>query len=229
MVTPVCQPLEAFLELLKHSPQGAVFNPWWQTDTENDIGPEAPLIRREQLCAYLSIRFGTAQVAVIGEGLGYRGGHFTGIAMTSERILLGGKGDIEPAEIFSEMEPRRTSKPDISRDGFSEPTASIVWGTMLKLGVPAGGFVLWNIFPWHAYNPRNGMLSNRTPTNAELTVSLPILQRFLQLFHGEQVVALGRLAAAHLPAATHMRHPASGGHSIFRRQMAAFVTAKKLR
>ena len=219
--------LERLLKLLKKSPDGTVFNPWWQVDAENDIGPDAPLIRREQLCAYLSTRLRTARVALVGEGLGYRGGHFTGIAMTSERILLGKKDDIGLSEIFSGIEPRRTSKNEICHNGFSEPTASIVWGTMLKLGVPGRGFVLWNIVPWHTYNPRIGMLSNRTPTNSELAAGVPVLQRFLKLFRCDQVVALGRLATAHLPEATHMRHPASGGLSLFRRQMAAFVRAHR--
>ena len=31
--------LDKFLRLLKASPSGAVFNPWWQIDEENDIGP----------------------------------------------------------------------------------------------------------------------------------------------------------------------------------------------
>jgi hypothetical protein len=35
------QPLGHFLALLKRSPHGAVFNPWWQRDEENDIGPRA--------------------------------------------------------------------------------------------------------------------------------------------------------------------------------------------
>jgi hypothetical protein len=220
--------LESFLQLLKHSPGGPVFNPWWQVDVEHDIGLEAPLIRREQLCAYLLARLRTAQLALVGEALGFRGGHFTGIPMTSERILLGGKGDFSSCEILPEMKPRRTSKAETSRNGFAEPTANIVWNTMLKLGVPARRFVLWNVFPWHAFNPQVGMLSNRTPTNWELDVGAPVLQSFLKLFRCRQVVALGRLSAAHLPDATRMRHPASGGSSEFRRQMAVFVAERQL-
>src|SRR6266487_3736130 len=84
-----CKEIDDFLRLLKESPSGAVFNPWWQVDEQNDIGRNAPAIRRHQLRAYLQKRLGKAQLAVIGEAVGYRGGHFSGIPMTSERLLLG--------------------------------------------------------------------------------------------------------------------------------------------
>src|SRR5207248_7963146 len=99
--------VEHFLELLKGSPPGAVFNPWWQLDKENDIGPRAPRIRREQFRAYLLARLKKSRLAIVGEALGYRGGHFTGIAMTSERILLGGNkiAGLEPEQICLGIKP----------------------------------------------------------------------------------------------------------------------------
>src|ERR1700720_621473 len=105
-------PVDNFLRLLKRSPSGAVFNPWWEVDEQNDIGRDAPAIRRRQLRAYLRKRLGKAKLALIGEALGYRGGHFSGIPMTSERILLGKKKDagIEPKDVFSGVAARRTSK-----------------------------------------------------------------------------------------------------------------------
>ena len=83
--------LDKFLRLLKASPSGAVFNPWWQIDEENDIGPRSPTIRRKHLAVYFGERLGKARLAIVGEALGYRGGHFSGIPMTSERMLLGKK------------------------------------------------------------------------------------------------------------------------------------------
>jgi hypothetical protein len=73
------QSIEQFIRMLKRSPSGAVFNPWWEVDEQNDIGPNAPAIRRNQLHAYLQERLYKAKLAVIGEAVGYRGGHFSGI------------------------------------------------------------------------------------------------------------------------------------------------------
>src|SRR5260370_36830283 len=86
--------LDNFVRLLKASPFGSVFNPWWQIDEENDIGRIAPIIRRQQLRAYVQERLGHAKLVVIGEALGYRGGHFSGIPMTSERMMLRKQHDL---------------------------------------------------------------------------------------------------------------------------------------
>ncbi|PYK70131.1 MAG: hypothetical protein DME42_13165, partial [Verrucomicrobia bacterium] len=216
--------VEKFVQLLKTSPSGAVFNPWRQVDEKNDIGPQAPRIRREQLRAYLCDRLGKARLAIIGEALGYRGGHFSGIPMTSERLLLGRKTGIAPERILLGITPQRTSKRQKCLEGFSEPTATIVWSTLLRLELSPEEFVLWNAFPWHSFNPHRGMLSNRTPTKRERPVGLPVLKAFLDLFPCREVVALGRIAAEQLEAlnveAHYVRHPASGGAKLFRQQIA---------
>jgi uracil-DNA glycosylase len=214
--------IERFIRLLKQSPPGAVFNPWWQVDKQNDIGRNAPLIRRKHLRAYLRKRLGKAKVVVIGEALGYRGGHFSGIPMTSERILLGKKENvgIKPEHVFSSFKARRTSKPDQAPDGFSEPTATIVWSLLLKLGRKPEEFVLWNAFPWHSFNPHHGLLSNRTPRKSERPAGLSVLKAFLDLFPYEEIIALGNVAAWQLEGLNvechRVRHPASGGARLFR-------------
>jgi uracil-DNA glycosylase len=218
------------LRLLRKSPRGAVFNPWWQIDADNDIGVNAARIRREQLGAYLAMRIGEARVALIGEAPSYRGGHFTGIAMTSERLLLeGGARGTVAQDVLAKLAPRRTSKPQRNPRGFSEPTATIVWNILRELHVPAQRFVLWNAFPWHPFDPRDGMLSNRRPTSAELAAGLPVLGAFLKLLPCETIVAVGRLAAKQLAKqgvdAKCVRHPASGGAPEFRRQIASIVRA----
>jgi hypothetical protein len=214
--------LDKFLRLLKTSPSGAVFNPWWQIDEENDIGPRSQAIRRKHLTSYFRERLGKAHLAIIGEALGYRGGHFSGIPMTSERMLLGNQ---QP--IVAGIKPGRTSKPGLCPDGFSEPTATIVWGAVLNLGVRPDEFVLWNAFPWHSFDPHRGLLSNRMPNKSERLSGRPVLKAFLELFPCEQIVALGKIAAAQLEQlgfnAHCVRHPASGGAKLFRQQIAKIV------
>jgi uracil-DNA glycosylase len=214
--------LDKFLRLLKASPSGGVFNPWWQIDEENDIGPHSPAIRRKHLAVYFRDRLGKARLAIVGEALGYRGGHFSGIPMTSERMLLGKRQHIVAA-----IKPRRTSKLRVCPDGFSEPTATIVWGALLKVGVLPDEFVLWNAFPWHSFDPRRGLLSNRMPNKSEQLSGRPVLKAFLELFPCEQIVALGKIAAAQLEQlgfnAHCVRHPASGGAKLFRQQIAKIV------
>jgi uracil-DNA glycosylase len=211
--------LDNFLRLLKASPSGAVFNPWWQIDEENDIGPHSPAIRRKHLAAYFREKLGKARLAIVGEALGYRGGHFSGIPMTSERMLLR-----KQQNIVAGIKPRRTSKPSVCPDGLSEPTATIVWGALLKIGVLPDEFVLWNAFPWHSFDPRRGLLSNRMPNKSEQLAGRPLLRTFLELFPCPQIVALGKIAAAQLEQlgvnAHCVRHPASGGAKLFRQQIA---------
>ena len=234
--------LERFLRLLKASPSGAVFNPWWQIDEQNDIGSHAPAIRRKNLAAYFRERLGKTRLAIVGEALGYRGGHFSGIPMTSERMLLGKQAAIvaalnerrnrdakfknggqPPLQILSGFKPHRTSKPSVYPNGFSEPTATIVWGALLKIGVLPHEFVLWNAFPWHSFDPDRGLLSNRMPNKSEQLSGCPLMNAFLELFHCKEIVALGKIAAVQLEQlgvkARCVRHPASGGARLFRQQI----------
>jgi uracil-DNA glycosylase len=227
--------IKNFIRMLRQSPPGAVFNPWWQIDEENDISPHSAAIRRKHLALYFSERLGNARVAIVGEALGYRGGHFSGIPMTSERLLLGKQNVVAalsqrrpPLQILSGIEPRRTSKPSVCPDGFSEPTATIVWGALLKSGVMPHEFVLWNAFPWHSFDPHRGLLSNRMPNKLEQLSGRPALKAFLELFPCQQIVALGKIAAAQLEQlgfnAHCVRHPASGGAKLFREQIASCLS-----
>jgi uracil-DNA glycosylase len=238
--------LDKFVCLLKASPSGAVFNPWWQIDEENDISPCCSAIRRKHLTVYFRERLGKARLAIVGEALGYRGGHFSGIPMTSERMLLRKQPDIvaalcerrnlehradggrrPPLQILSGMKPSRTSKPSLCPNGFAEPTATIVWSALLKIGLLPEEFVLWNAFPWHSFDPHRGLLSNRMPNKSEQRSGRPMLKTFLELFHCEQIVALGKIAAAQLEQLSFnsycVRHPASGGAKLFRKQIARIV------
>jgi len=219
-----------FLAQLTDSPSlEGVFSPWADVDRENDIGGHCPEIRRRHCHHYLATRLKTANYLLVGEALGYQGGHFSGIPMTSERILLGYlvQSGISPKAVLPGLKPERTSKPEKMPNGFTEPTATIVWQTLLQLPLSSQEFVLWNAFPWHPFDAARGMLSNRKPTTREMSQGLDILQDFFRLFPGNTVVAVGKVAETWLKKlgidVLAVRHPAQGGAKQFRAQIAELL------
>jgi hypothetical protein len=219
-----------FRLILKSPPKKPCFNPWAEVDTQNDIGPGAPGIRKKHLKHYLEARLKSARYVLIGEALSYQGGHFTGIPMTSERILLGfkAKQGIHPEDVLPGLTPQRTSKPGVIVHGFNEPTATIVWTAIAASGREPNAFALWNVFPWHPFNPAKGLLSNRKPTEEEVASGLGLLSLFLEVFPETSIIALGRVAAQALHRLSidfhPVRHPARGGALLFRKQ---FLTKLK--
>ena len=206
-----------------------VFNPWQETDECHDGSAAAARIRRRQLRHYLITRQDRARFCLIGEALSYQGGHFSGIAMTSERILLGYKihDGIRPEDVLPGMKPCRTSRPDLKSKGFTENTASIVWKTLKELSDRPTDYVLWNVFPWHPFDPRRGLLSNRLPTLKEIDVGTELLNEFICLFPNAAVFAVGKIASRSLTrlGIPHnvLRHPSMAGANTFRRQLKAAV------
>jgi hypothetical protein len=221
---------EKFIKALKASPQrDGLFNPWWQVDPDHDIDSKGPAIRRRQLKQYLAERVGKAKYLLLGEAVGYQGGHFTGIAMTSERILLGHKSadGILPEQVFSGITPKRTSKPEFRPLGFNEPTATIVWGEIIRLGYDPFEFVIWNACPWHPFNPKKGMLSNRLPDRESLERGGAILRELINLTGTRHLLAVGEKAFGQLTnlgfSTTKVRHPAMGGATQFREQFKVWL------
>lgn len=205
-----------------------VFNPWRDHDEQYDETAEAPTIRAANLSAYLCERVDKAQLILIGEAPGYRGCKFSGIAMTSERILLGSQAKIAPQHVFNGPK-RRTSTPAACPQGFIEPTASIVWSLLLGLGVDPRSFILWNAFPCHPYKGSD-RLTNRKPLPTELTACAHILPDLLELAPGAALVAVGRVAEGALDTLSlpysAVRHPAMGGASAFRAGIKALLKNK---
>lgn len=206
-----------------------VFNPWRDYEPGLDIGPEAPEIRYQNLQRYLELRQ-NAHYLFIAEGLGYQGGHFSGMAMTSERILLGHHPEVRPEEVLGEWEYRRTSDPKsrllkaAQRSlGFNEPTATVMWGSLHRHHLGTFDAVLWNIFPFHPYKAE-GLLTNRTPNGNELNVGIVYAKQLLEILPKARVVAIGQKSAATLKKFSIpcdcVPHPSMGGASDFKKAVA---------
>jgi hypothetical protein len=201
-----------------------VFNPWRDVDLAYDCTPQAAAIRCAQLTAYLSERLDCVQTVLIAEAPGYQGARFSGMAMTSERILLGNHAAVHPEHVFAGM-AQRTSRADTTRggaQGMNEPTATVVWSHLLQAGYAPRSFVLWNTFAFHPHHDGEPM-SNRTPTPSEVATAASMLHQFLNLFPNAKVIALGRIAERTLHdlglLASAVRHPSMGGAAQFRAQM----------
>jgi hypothetical protein len=218
--------MEEFITSLQAYHSDTAFNPWADYDPVCDLSPEAPLIRAANLKRYLSLRK-NARFLFIAEGLGYQGGHFSGMAMTSERILLGFHPTVPPEVVLGEdWDYRRTSNPASpllnrmqKEKGFNEPTATVMWGELAKQGLAPFQTILWNIFPFHPYKP-SGLLTNRTPTPAELDTGILFARKLMELVPGMRVIAIGRKSAETLEKygvpCEAVPHPSMGGAARFR-------------
>jgi len=222
--------IDSFILSLKNHPKrNGVFNPWWDTDSENDIDNQGPIVRRQQLRQYLIERIGKVKILLVGEAIGYQGGHFTGIPMTSERVLLGGhiKKGIFPEHVFTGITRKRTSKRELKPLGFSEPTGTIVWGHLINSGINPRDVILWNAFPWHPYNLDLGILSNRTPSQKEFQACSKILTELIKVSRVNNIVAVGEKACLQLNRlgikSKKVRHPANGGAKKFREQLSLIL------
>lgn len=212
--------VKRFVDLLRSLPaMDKVFNPWRDYDAENDAGRDAPAIRAENLTRYLTERRDSARLLLIAEAAGYRGCKFSGIAMTSERILLGHVPAVSPERVFA---AKKTATSRLAK-GFAEPTASIVWPHLCSM-LPASEFVLWNAFPCHPHRPGES-LSNRQPSRKELDQTAHVLDEFTRLFaNRKQIIAVGNIAECALDEQwPRVRHPAFGGAEKFRVQIAALL------
>lgn len=217
--------IDTFITNLQKYHKENVFNPWSEYDTSCDIGARGLEIRVANLRRYLELRK-NAHYLFIAEGLGYQGGHFSGIAITSERILLGEHPSVDPKSVLGDWQYERTSNPDSSllnrtqqSKGFNEPTDTVVWNTLNNHGLAAFDVILWNIFPFHPHQPGK-LLSNRTPTAEELDAGIEYAKQLLELVPNMQIIAIGGKAAATLERygvkAQAVRHPSMGGANEFK-------------
>lgn len=210
-----------------------VANPYNCYEPDIDTSQKAFCQRCLQLAAYLRHRQETAQIIMVAEAPGYQGARFSGLAMTSERLLSGRMNFVAEQDILGQNGLfERTSHIDASaahavrQGGFTEPTATVVWRELMETG-QSRNVVLWNAFPFHPYR-ETSRLSNRKPTTAEIAASADILVELRALFAQNcQLVAVGNVARDHLQDlgvhAAVMRHPANGGAADFRAQFRQIV------
>lgn len=224
--------IDNFLRELKNYHATLVFNPWSEFDRQHDCGPEAPDIRTANLQRYLRLRR-YAEYLFVAEGLGYQGGHFSGIAMTSERILLGHHATVRPEQVLAQWQYQRTSDPFCPylnkkqrEQGFNEPTATVVWNALAEQSLPGNKAVLWNIFPFHPYRPA-GLLTNRTPEKKELACGVVYTKMLMTIFPTAKIVAIGQKASATLHAygvaCSTVPHPSMGGAGRFKQAVAELL------
>lgn len=217
--------IREFVQALQGMPKlSGVFVPWRDLDSEHDIGEESPRTRAAHLEQYLEERLGRARVVLCAEALGYQGGHFSGIAMTSERILLGNLAHqgVDAEDVIAGG-GRRTSRVTAKTPalGANEPTATTVWSTLKANGIDTRDVVLWNAFAAHPMEADGAWLTNRKPSKAELRIGKPLLEQLLAMFPAAKTVAIGRVSEDLLKdmgvrVAGQVRHPAYGGVTDFR-------------
>lgn len=220
--------INEFIEKLQNYHGENVFNPWNEFDVSCDIGEKAPVIRSENLRRYLELR-PNPKYLFIAEALGYQGGHFSGIAITSERILLGEHPDVDSKTVLGDWRYERTSdvnSPMLNRTqklkGFNEPTDTVVWNAIASHGLKTFECVLWNIFPFHPHQ-EGKLLTNRTPNTSELDIGVEYAKDLLEMYPGMKIIAIGANAAKTLKrygfACEEVRHPSMGGANKFREQV----------
>ncbi|MCH4178482.1 MAG: uracil-DNA glycosylase [Megasphaera sp.] len=224
--------ISEFIQSLQQYSRPGVFNPWREYDSQCDISPDAPAIRRHQLAVYLARRIEKARYLFVAEAAGYQGCRFSGIALTCERMLLNHHRQINNTMVLGQQ-GQRTSRTDCPymtsrpqrEQGMNEPTDTYVWGAIVDNGLDPDDVLLWNIFPFHPH--KESPFSNRTPTDEELTDGLAFTKQFLSLCNQPPAIgAIGRKSAQMLAddglTTVVMRHPANGGAGLFRQQFIAW-------
>ena len=193
--------------LIETLPYGltGLFNPW-RDRCEHQTAINDSNSRFLRLSYHLAC---TPEFIFIGEAAGYQGCRYSGIAFTSERLILEGAIPRIPSV------PGRLSSRKLP---FSEPSATIVWKTLYRLGI-AEQSILWNAVQLHPYTEGKPW-SNRTPTQEEIALGVPAIRILKQCFPNAKMVAVGKksavlLAGMGVEVTSTVRHPANGGATEF--------------
>lgn len=183
-------------------------------------GDRANAVRRRNLAIYFE-EIGSPDMLLIGEAPSHRGGRLTGIAFTSETLMLGGAHGH-----LGEHRGYRKATPGSKMS--TEASATMVWGTIRDMKpLP----LLWNAFPFHPFHHGNP-LSNRMPLKGELQIGQRFIESLLEMLPITRVVAVGNHAAHSLSllniAHEKVRHPSMGGKDAFIAGMARLSQLKSV-
>ena len=189
-----------------------LFNPW-RDRCPHDAAGNGPQAKLERLALHLACE---PEFILAGEAPGYQGCRYSGIAFTSERLL--GEGAIPRIPAPGRLSTRRLP--------FSEPSATIVWKTLYRLGI-AERTILWNAMQLHPHRA-DSLWSNRTPAPDEIQLGEPALRMLIEVFPRAKIVAVGKkaeglLGAMGVKVAGAVRHPANGGATGFARGLQALI------
>ena len=170
-------------------------------------------IRRRNLRLYLGEMDAIGpRMLLIGEAVSYRGGRLTGIAFVSETLMLGGIDTRSGRVLGADFGYRKAT---VGAKLSTEASATMVWST-IREAAPLP--LLWNAFPFHPFHAGEPD-SNRAPATAELLLGERFIERLLEMFPIEQVVAIGNQASLSLTRMsiehTKVRHPSQGGKQLF--------------
>ena len=195
-------------------------------DVYNEYAPDNPYneIRRNNLNRYLNEMLERKpQFMLVMEAPGYRGCRLTGVPVTSRKILIEG---IESLEMFGAERGYQLTEDEGFENVYGEQSATIVWKTLAEIGtIP----LIWNTFPFH---PRKNsqQRTNRKPRVPETKLGLSYLQRVIDFFKPQVIIAAGNVAHDTMTSAGidcfKVRHPAQGGKNDFVAGMKEIFSSK---
>lgn len=202
----------SYLERLAALRVDGCHNPWGESNIDDAVG-NGPEARLERLRRHFSVQ---PRLVLVGEAPGYQGCRSTGVAFSSEALML--EGAVPRCDAGTRLSTR--VRP------WREPSATVVWSSLYLAGL-AECCWLTNAFPLHPYG--KGALTNRAPKARERAIGLDWLVELLGFAGDALVGAVGQQAGDSLEKAgighVRLRHPAYGGASEFRKGVLRAVSS----